>query len=138
MRRWTTLMLVLMVAGTVGCMKHRMLIPRKEPSLTDLPVPLHFKQDTKQSFMLVEPPPGSRYHSYRYKGDAFVSDVVQFYESEMPLYGWRLRDREIDEKRIMLVFEKAGARTGEGPACIVAVGSEGRFCRAIQVLRIER
>ena len=131
-------MLVLLVVGSVGCMEHKMLIPRKEPSLADLSVPLHFKQDTKQSFMLVEPPPGSRYHSYCYRGEAFVSDVIRFFESEMPLYGWRLQERKVEEKRTILVFEMAGANNGEGPVCIVAIGTEGSYCRAIQVLRIER
>ena len=131
-------MLVLMVAGLVGCMKHRMLIPRREPSLADLSVPLDFKQDMKHSFMLVEPPPGSKYHSFAYTGEAFTSDVVVFFESEMPLYGWRLQDRRVEEKRILLVFDMVGAIIDEGPVCIVAIGTDGKFCRAIQVLRIER
>ena len=138
MSRWTTLVMVLVVAGTVGCMKHKILIPRREPSLTDLSVPLHFKQDMKHSFMLVQPPPGSRYHSYYYKGNAFASDVVRFFESEMPLYGWRLQDRKVEEKGTILVFEIAGLDNDQGPACVVVVGTQGKFCRAIQVLRIER
>jgi len=63
-----------------------------EPALalkfSDIPVPARFKYLDKESYVFQTKE--TRIGMLKYKGKASSEQIIQFYQEQMPLYGWKL------------------------------------------------
>ena len=138
----TRVTILWLVAGLllVGCASERVMIPRMEPMLPDVPVPTAFKFDPTHSTDFVSTETGQRLNNYSYTGKAVRIDVVDFYQRQMPLDGWKLQQNVGAGGQQRLFFKKTIVPEGltEAPNCIVTVMGKGENATGIQILRMER
>jgi hypothetical protein len=135
--------LLVAVVFVFGCEPQRTLVPRMEPALTDIPVPLDFKLDPAQSTDFASQTSSERYSNYYYTGYAYFEDVVDFYKRRMPVEGWRLQQDVDTGGRKTLFFKKTGAGAGmepkvEVPSCIVTIFASDQYATAVRVFRTEK
>ena len=81
-------------------------LPRSDPPLADIPVPLDFKLDGKASRNFASE--GIRFVDHVYTGRGEMFELKRFYERYMPLSGWTQNTEIFAQNRIMLDFEKGG------------------------------
>jgi hypothetical protein len=99
------------------------LVPRANPPIGDVPVPLGFNLDENKSIDFVIA--GSRFAKHKYKGGADKLEVKRFYERQMPINRWTLTTSMFLGGDINMDFEK------ETDRCRVTVNDGGLFHRSI-------
>jgi len=80
------------------------LVPKSEPQVEDLPVPIGFKldEDASRAYNADQ----SRLIDHIYRGPATKREVEQFYQYNMPLHGWRFRGSQQIGQELTLRYEK--------------------------------
>jgi hypothetical protein len=133
--------LAVLVLVCTGCQQpSRTLVPRTEPFLSDVPVPLGFKYDPAHSVDYSSAGSVERFGSYVFTGKKFFVDVVDFYKEEMPPLGWKLTEDVGSAGQKKLAFEKVQyGDTGKPPArCVVTITAKGEYATGILIMRMAR
>jgi hypothetical protein len=104
------------------------LVPRSQPPIGDVPIPLGFDLDENKSIDFVVA--GSRFANHRYKGGAEKLEVKRFYERQMPINRWTLTTSMFVGGDINMDFEKDSER------CRVTVTDGGLFHKSYILIRL--
>ncbi len=84
------------------------LVARSRPPIADLPIPIGFKIDERNSRDYS--PGGGRFVDHKYKGSAPKLAVKRFYERQMPVSRWVRTMTKFVRGEISLDFEKETER----------------------------
>jgi len=90
--------------GTAPRTVNPALVPKSQPPIGDVPVPIGFEMDESKSIDFVVA--GSRFANHKYKGGADKLQVKRFYERQMPINRWTLTTSMFVGGDINLDFEK--------------------------------
>lgn len=99
------------------------LVAQARPPIPDLPVPIGFSLDAKNSRSFAGA--GTRWVVHRYAGGESKWAVGRFYKRQMEVHGWQLDSDRMIQGTIYLDFSKAGQR------CVVKVTDGSWFTRTV-------